>query len=74
MPDSTLACFGKVLDFADARIDLAHGVIICSSVSDTAIYAISGGLDLGVYHIYDINFYYFNLRENAVNRSNKFLQ
>ena len=74
MPDSTLDCFGKVLDFADARIDLAHGVIICSSVSDTAIYAISGGLDLGVYHIYDINFYYFNLRENAVNRSNKFLQ
>ena len=73
MPDSTMTHFGKELNFADARIDLAHGVIICSSVNDKAIYAISGGLDLGVYHIFDINFYYYNLRENAERRVNKFL-
>jgi hypothetical protein len=73
MPDSTKIHFQKVLDFADAQIDLAHGVIICNSVNDTAIYAISGGLDLGVYHLFDINFYYYNLKENAQRRATKFL-
>jgi len=72
MPDITMTHFGKEPDFADARIDLAHGVIICSSVNDKAIYAISGGLDLGIYHIFDINFYYYNLRENAERRISKF--
>ena len=72
MPDSTMTHFAKELNFADAYIDLAHGVLICSSVNDRAIYAMSGGLDLGVYHIFDINFYYFNLRENAERRTNKF--
>jgi hypothetical protein len=73
MPDSTITHFGKELNFADACIDLAHGVLICSSVNDRAIYAISGGMDLGIYHIFDINFYYYNLRENAENRVGKFL-
>ena len=73
MPDSTMTHFGKVHNFADARIDLVHGIIICSSVNDNAIYAMSNGLDLGVYHIFDINFYYYNLRENAERRANRFL-
>ncbi len=72
MPDGTMTHFGKDLNFADARIDLAHGVIICSSVNDKAIYAMSGGIDLGVYHIFDINFYYYNLRKNAENRAGRF--
>lgn len=73
MPDSTLTHFEMELNFADARIDTANGVLICSSVNDNAINAISGGIGLGVYHIFDIPFYYYNLRENAERRVNKFL-
>ena len=74
MPDSTLILYAKEMNFADARIAPAHGVLICSSVNDKDIFAISGGLDLGVYHIYDLNFYYYNLRENAERRVNRFFQ
>ena len=73
MPDSTMTHYGKELNFADARIDLAHGVLICSSVNDTEINTLSGGIGLGVYHIFDMNFYYYNLRENAERRANNFL-
>ena len=73
MPGNTLAHYEKVPDFADARIDLAHGVLICSSVNDSAMAAISGGIGLGVYHIYDIPLYYYNLRENAERRTKVFL-
>jgi hypothetical protein len=73
MPDSTMTHYGKVLDFADACIDSAHGVLICSSVNEASINAISGGIGLGVYHIFDINLYYYNLWENAERRAKKFL-
>jgi hypothetical protein len=73
MPGKSLIHFEKVPDFADARIDLTQGVLICSSVNDSAMAAISGNIGLGVYHIYDIPLYYYNLRENAENRVNKFL-
>ncbi len=66
--------FVKVLNFADARIDLNQGVLICSSVNDSAIFKLSGGKGLlGVYHSFDIPFYYYNLQQNAENRANKFL-
>jgi hypothetical protein len=65
--------FVKVLNFADARIDLKQGVLICNSVNDTEIYKLSGGMGLGVYHGFDIPFYYYNLRQNAENRADKFL-
>jgi hypothetical protein len=65
--------FVKVLNLADARIDLTQGVLICSSVNDSAMYKISGGMGLGIYHGFDIPFYYYNLQQNAENRSSKFL-
>ena len=55
----------KVQPYTDARIDLTQGVLICSSVNDSAMAAISGGIGLGVYHIYDIPLYYYNLREKC---------
>ncbi|NLA52829.1 MAG: DUF3089 domain-containing protein, partial [Clostridiales bacterium] len=56
----------KVQHFADARIDLRQGIIVCSSVDAQAMYDLSRrSLTLGVYHSYDIPFYYYNLRENA---------
>ncbi len=74
MPDSTLTHFEKKPDFADACIDPAQGVLICNSVDPIAIHAISGGLDMGVYHIYDIPLYYYNLRENAERRAANFMR
>ena len=73
MPDNTLIHYEKVLDFADACTDPAQGVLICNSVNDTAMATISGGIGLGVYHIFDIPLYYYNLRQNAENRADKFL-
>jgi hypothetical protein len=73
MPVNNTQDYEQVLNFADARIDLAQGVLICSSVNDSAIYQSYGGM-LGIYHGFDFPFYYFNLRENAENRTNKFLE
>lgn len=73
MPVDTLGHFGMIPHFADARIDLAKGVLVCSSVNDSAMYQIAGSMGLGVYHSFDIPFYYYNLQENAENRVEKYL-
>lgn len=59
-----------VKNYADARIDRAKGVLICSTVDESKLVL---GFGPGVYHTYDYPFYYFNLRENAANRAKKFL-
>lgn len=64
----------KVLNFADARIDLKQGVLICSSVNESAVFKLSSRMGLGVYHSFDVPFYYYNLRQNAENRASKFLK
>jgi pimeloyl-ACP methyl ester carboxylesterase len=65
--------FIKVLNVADAKIDPKQGVLICSSVKDSSMWTLSQIMPLGVYHIFDYNFYYFNIQENAIRRVNKFL-
>lgn len=51
----------------DAQIDKTKGVLICST-------AVAKELSpTGIYHTFDIPFYYYNLRANAQNRVNKFL-
>jgi len=72
MPNS-LGDFEKTINFADARINLAKGVLICSSVNDSTMFKLSAKLGLGVYHSFDIPFYYYNLRENAERRVQTFL-
>ncbi len=73
MPIDSLGNLGKVMNFADAYIDLAKGVLVCSSVSDSSMFKLSPALGLGVYHSFDIPFYYYNLRENAQRRTNNYL-
>lgn len=73
MPVGDLGHFEMVPNFADARIDLAQGVLICSSVNDHDMFELSSNMGLGVYHSFDIPFYYFNLRENAERRVSNFL-
>lgn len=57
--------------YADATVDIAKGVLICTTAKDdTTLYEPIPG----VYHSYDIPFYYYNLRENAQNRISKYLE
>jgi len=65
--------FVKVPSFADARVDLIKGVLVCSSVDENALYQPASNMGLGVYHAWDFPFYYYNIRENAERRANAFL-
>lgn len=59
---------------ADATVNLERGTVICSSV-DIDEYTVAGGLfPRGVYHLQDYGFYYYNIRANAKNRVNKYLE
>ena len=64
--------FVKVPAYADACIDLTMGVLICNSVDENALYQPASNMGLGVYHAWDYPFYYYNLRQNAENRVNKY--
>ena len=72
MPDSS-GVFVQVPQYADARIDKANGVLICSTADENELYKLSGALGRGVYHTFDYPFYYYNLRQNADNRTKIFL-
>ncbi len=65
MPDGPDGEYIPVPQYADARIDTKNGVLICRTCNEAA-------LGSGIYHRYDIPFYYFNLRQNAANRAEKF--
>jgi len=73
MPVDNHGNYAIIPNLADARIDLTQGVIICSTVNDSTMFKISGNMGLGVYHSFDIPFYYYNLRGNAEKRVNAFL-
>jgi len=63
-----------VMNFADAQIDLEKGALICSTVNVDVYSPGSVTFGKGVYHTFDYPFYYFNLRQNAENRSDKYLE
>ncbi|MCX6244904.1 MAG: DUF3089 domain-containing protein [Bacteroidetes bacterium] len=65
----------KIPQYADARVDTTKGVLICASADENKIAVIDSlsGFPKGVYHSFDYPFYYFNLRQNAANRIQKFL-
>ena len=66
MPN-TNGVYVRVPQYADARIDITKGVLICSTADKSTI-----GIQ-GIYHNFDYPFYYFNIRSNAANRVAKFL-
>jgi metallophosphoesterase (TIGR03768 family) len=72
MPN-TNGVYVRVPQYADARIDISNGVLICSSADKNALGTIDGLAGFGVYHNFDYPFYYFNIRSNAANRVTKFL-
>lgn len=67
--------FTKSPQYADARIDKQKGVLICTTADKAVMGLIDTGEKFpdGVYHTFDIPFYYYNLRANAQNRVNRFL-
>jgi pimeloyl-ACP methyl ester carboxylesterase len=73
MPDPITKEYKKIYQYADAKIDKVQGVLICSTADDNALTPKDSPMGPGVYHSYDISFYYYNLRANAENRANKFL-
>ena len=67
---------GKIMtvkNHADARVDKKRGVVICGTVDveKTAPGNILFGK--GIYHGYDYQFYFYNIRENAARRIENFL-
>jgi pimeloyl-ACP methyl ester carboxylesterase len=61
-------------NYADARVDKARGVVICSTVDPETLPSDDPLFGKGVYHLYDYSFYYYNIRENAANRARHFLE
>ncbi len=60
---------------ADAKVDKKAGVIICSSADDeTYEIKLPELFGKGSFHGQDFQFYYINLRQNALKRINKFLE
>lgn len=73
MPD-TNGVYVRVPQYADARIDISNGVLICSSADTNALGRINALAGFGIYHNFDYPFYYFNIRSNAANRTQNFLR
>jgi pimeloyl-ACP methyl ester carboxylesterase len=64
--DGTIKRFKNV---ADARVDKARGVVICSTIDASAPpYFRPGGFPMGVLHTFDYPLYFFSVRANAADR------
>jgi len=67
----------KKMNLADAQVDTEKGLLICSSVDEKEFSIHPRGkaslFPVGIFHHYDIGFYYFNLRANALDRVNAYL-
>jgi hypothetical protein len=61
-----------VMNFADARVDKAKGVVICSTVDVNKWSPGNSVFVRGVFHSFDYPFYYYNIRANAANRVAKY--
>ena len=74
MPNPSTLAFEPVPQYADAQVDVAHGVLIASTPDEDLLYELTQhGFPRGVYHSFDYPFYYENLRANAQNRVEKYL-
>ena len=58
---------------ADACVDTAKGVVVCSTIDSAAPpYFTPGGFPMGVLHTFDYPLYFFSVRANAANRAAHF--
>ena len=62
---------------ANARLNLERGTVICSTVEQSKYEMPNGApypFGTGIYHTWDYGFYYMNIRQNAKDRINAFLE
>jgi hypothetical protein len=59
--------------FADATVDKAKGVVICSTAPVDQLAPGNALFPKGVYHSFDYPFYYFDIRANAAERVQHYL-
>lgn len=59
--------------FADATINEERGTVICSTVDPEEYSSSDENFGTGVYHSYDYQFYYMNLKQNIADRANRYL-
>jgi len=64
----------KVMNYADAKVDRARGVLVCSTADPATLYPGNKMVAEGIYHSFDYPFYYFDLRANARNRIDRYLK
>jgi len=70
-PDGSIK---RVMDLADATVDTAKGVVVCSTIDASAPpYYTPGGFPMGVLHTFDYALYFFDIRANAADRIAHFL-
>ncbi len=69
-PDGT---FKQVKNYADAKIDKANGVLVCSTADVDKLAPGKNGMGKGIFHSFDYPFYYFDIRQNAEERTKMFL-
>ena len=72
LPASSAGPFVKVMNVANAQVDAAKGVLICSSAPVAKLAPGNQLLPEGVYHSFDYPFYFFNIQANAQNRVNHY--
>lgn len=60
-------------NYADAQVNIDRGVVICSTTDVDKLSPGNQVFPRGVYHHYDYLFYYYNIGENAANRTGIFL-
>jgi len=73
LPDSSGNFVVFTPDYADAQINKTRGVVVCSTASVDDYAPGNQLLPRGVFHSFDYPFYYYNIRENAVNRTRNYL-
>lgn len=74
MPNPSTLAFEPAPQYADAQVDITHGVLIATTPDEDLLYELTQhGFPRGVYHSFDYPFYYENLRANAQNRVEKYL-
>lgn len=72
MPNSN-GVYERIPQYADARIDPTQGVLICTTADTNALGKLTPLAAVGVFHSFDYPFYYFNIRSNAADRTQAFL-
>jgi hypothetical protein len=69
---STIAA-KDVKNYADAQVSKSRGVLVCSTIDADKQFPGNGLVKMGNYHNLDYALYYNNIRDNAANRAERFL-